>query len=165
MTRAPDTTRTRPAETGPAACSTEAMSLYQADLDIFGALFWACDWDALAGHVVMPVTLEAPDATRHYDRPEDWVAAMREVRAAFTRLGATEYHRLCRYARFLPGTPRMIEGTHETFVMRGGSLLMTPFPSGMRLVLQDGGWRACWVRTEIRNRDLPTVFDDNAGRG
>ena len=48
------------------------------------------------------------------------------ARQSFADFGATEYHRVCRHARFGDDTARTITGMHETYILRGSTLATPP---------------------------------------
>lgn len=132
-----------------------ARAIYQTFLDDMGRLFWQQAWDRLVDYVVFPVRTTSPDGSRDYTSCDRWLDQKREARAVMAARGITEYHRVCKSARFDDTDPHVVTGVHTTYCLRGGTLVVQPFCSALELVWHDTGWRSRAIRTDLRDVSLP----------
>lgn len=144
-----------------AASQPGAVDIYQGALDIIGNLFWSRDWEPLRDHILVPNRITALDTERIVHSLDEWIHLAKAARESFVRLGATEYHRLCRSAWFEDEDCRRISGVHETFILRGSTLVMPPHQGFLMLwQCDDGRWRSDGLRADKRDTVLPTIHAD-----
>lgn len=133
----------------------EAKGLYQGYLDVFSDLARRRDYDGMVRFVALPVLWEATDGSvRRFDSMDAFLAAIRDQREAWDEMRIHDYQRICEGASFANATKTEIEGTHRTYMLKGGMPVLTPYQSWMRLYLVDGIWKSSGQRTELRNTDF-----------
>ncbi len=129
----------------------EAMEIYQGHLDIVTEAFWARNFDNVRPHMLLPGTMRLKDVAREISDWDGRRALFDDQRDGLDAMGATEYHRLVVEAAF--STPDRIEGSHLSYVIRGGSLVVSPYLSRMPLVRTPAGWKAHGIDTDVSNAD------------
>ncbi|MBW4983455.1 hypothetical protein KZZ07_12975 [Mameliella sp. CS4] len=139
----------------------QAEAIYQACLDRINVLFWARDWDQLADSIAIPNRISAPDTERVFATHDEWIVNAKAARETFAQIGATEYHRLCRAARFTDDARAFIVGLHETYILRGSAFAIPAYRAFMHMRLcDDGTWRSHGLHSEQRETTLPTIHAD-----
>jgi hypothetical protein len=158
MTWAPKTSPARAVQPDPTPARPDAGSahaIYQAYLDQVTAWVWAGEDAKVAASMAYPQTIVTTDCEMTFDTtegPAQMVRAVADFRASLRRLGATEYHRICSDARFLDDG-RRIEGSHVTYVLRGGTYALEPFVSRMAMRRDAADrWRGAGLRVTVSNR-------------
>jgi hypothetical protein len=134
-----------------------AQEIYQANIDAVSQRFLSGDLSDIGDYLAIPSEIHVNDASVILDRLEDLVLLLREQREGLLSMGATEYHRVCTDAAFANAEQTRIEGAHRTYILRGGSYLLTPHSCNQRLENQDGVWRACCLKCQVRNSDYTIV--------
>ncbi len=137
-----------------------ARARYQELLDQISTHFWAQDWASLEPFFVFPNRVSSKDAERVIDSFEACVAMMSAARDSYERIGAKEYHRLCRGARFTDGSQTEITGRHVTYILRDAQFVIRPYTGYLTAVLHEGTWRAAGIHADKREADLPTIHAD-----
>ncbi|MBY6119850.1 hypothetical protein [Mameliella alba] len=136
----------------------QAEAIYQAGLDRITNLFWARDWDQLADCIAVPNRIGAPDTERVFATLDEWIVTAKAARETFAQIGATEYHRLGRAARFTDEARTRIIGLHETYILRGSAFAMPAYRAFMLMRQEaDGNWRSNGLYSEQRDTTLPTI--------
>lgn len=133
--------------------ASTAADIYQAFLDEISDHVLFGRAEAVAARMMYPQIMETRDGSARFDGPSQMIAAVSEFHRHLRSIGATEYHRICREASFL-GAGDEISGWHTSYVMRGGTFLMEPFRSSMRLVRVDGVWLGAGNVSEALYRDV-----------
>ncbi|MBF9035082.1 hypothetical protein HKCCE2091_12620 [Rhodobacterales bacterium HKCCE2091] len=142
---------------------TDAMSVYQTHLDRVGRAFWSLDFPVLERLLGVPTSIRTLDAE---DVLPDWpsLSAMLEAqRKSFKTLGATEYHRVVTSAEYSDTRLQEITGSHRTYILRGGTLVVPPYTASQVLRQVDGDWRAFDLQVSVRNRDLNIISRPRPG--
>lgn len=140
-----------------------AEKTYQVLIDAISTHFWNRDWDLLEFFMDMPNTVSADGKTRVFHSYAEFLPVLRESRANFDTLGVSEYHRLCRSARFEDAARTRIVGTHETFVLRGSAPVITPYTASIQAVWAGDRWCSRGLISNKREADLPTLYPDIRG--
>jgi hypothetical protein len=134
-----------------------ATEAYQANLDAVSYILMSGDFSEIATHLALPTEVRIDDVRLHLDSVEDIVAMLSEQRESVLRMGATEYHRICTGAEFTDPEQTRIEGTHTTYILEGGTYLMSPYPCRQWLRFQTGVWRASLLECKVKNVDYSIV--------
>ncbi len=141
--------------------------IYQSFLDAFGALFWQRKWPEMETFIELPAHVSATDTSRVFEDFDSWVRARKLNRDVLDEMGVSEYHRICRTARFAApaegasGKRLRVLGEHETYFMQGGQLMMDPLRSQLTLVHLDGNWRSAGIHSALREADLSLVYPES----
>ena len=133
-----------------------AAQIYQLWLDEIARLLWDGDHAAVAERMTYPHVMATRDGSVHFDAPDQMAEASADFRKTLTRLGATAFHRICKEAEFVAGGDR-IEGTHTTYILRGGSFAVPPYSNRMTLQLQAGAWRGAGMTSDVNTRDVSVL--------
>lgn len=131
----------------------EALAIYQDHLDDVSRALWSGDDDKLLNLLSLPNRMITSDAELLLDSAEAVIKAARDFRAFLRKSGAQEYHRIAREARFHPEYENRIDGSHDTYILRGGQYVLEPYLNRQVLVCEDGIWRGIEIRAEVRNSD------------
>ncbi|WP_299817041.1 hypothetical protein [uncultured Jannaschia sp.] len=118
----------------------EAAEIYQRLADATSRAAWDRDFDALGQLTDYPYTFTSDRGTRVTHTFEEFRADVEAFRQSLATLGATAYHRVCLKAEYVEGSPDRIDGTHRSYVLRGGSYLVDPYECAMELVRRNGLW-------------------------
>ncbi|MEL6585662.1 MAG: hypothetical protein AAFY65_16290 [Pseudomonadota bacterium] len=134
--------------------TASAKDIYQAFLDETSRLVWNAEFDTLTRTMTYPhvIATKERDVTVE-DGPALTVLAT-AFRANIGTLGATAYHRICRSASFRVGDANWIDGTHETYVLRGATTILEPFTGVMSLRHDGTRWLGAGIRSDVRNADI-----------
>lgn len=128
-----------------------AQDIYQAHLDLVSNALMSCDFDKALAAMALPMVIETIDIKINHDTPSSLTTALVDFRNYFEGMDAGNYFRLCQDAQFLDADKTMIEGKHQTYVLRGGNYLIEPFVTAMTLKKIDGRWLATRTRSLITN--------------
>ncbi|MDA7427557.1 hypothetical protein PGB28_03730 [Primorskyibacter aestuariivivens] len=131
----------------------DALAIYQDHLDRVSQAVWTADEDALANLLAVPNRMITTDAEILLETVQDVIKAAQDFRAFLIRSGAQEFHRIAREARWHPQHDNRIDGSHDTYVLRGGSFALAPYVNHQVLVREGGVWRGIEIRAEVRNSD------------
>lgn len=134
-----------------------AAEIYQANLDAVSRMLFAGDLDRIGCHIAVPCAVHTQDSSQRIEQLDDLMVMLREQRDCLRRLGATEYHRICIEAEFTDPTGLRIRGHHRTYLLRGGSYLMEPYPCEQQIELQGDDWKALDLNCQMRNSELTLV--------
>lgn len=138
----------------------EALTIYQEHLDRVTQALWTGDDDAMANLLSLPNCMRTEDGEILLETPEAIIKAARDFRRFLDRSGAREYHRIAREARFHPTDANRIDGTHDTYILRGGQYVMEPYLNHQVLVREAGVWRGSEIRAEVRNAHCTILSPD-----
>lgn len=138
----------------------EALAIYQDHLDAVSRALWSGDEDRLVDLLSLPNRMITSDAELLLDSADAVIKAARDFRAFLRKSGAQDYHRIAREARFHPEYENRIDGSHETYILRGGQYVLEPYLNRQVLVREDGVWRGIEIRAEVRNSDCPILSPD-----
>lgn len=141
-----------------------AQDIYQSNLDAVTQCLVTGDLTDVAAHLAVPGRMIIDDAEVHIDQLEDLLLMLEEQREGLLRLGTTEYHRICTQAEFTNPMGTAIAGKHRTYVLRGATYLVAPYPCEQWLALQGGCWRGHTLKCNVRNRDYSIVGPKTAAR-
>ena len=136
-----------------------ASAIYQDFLDRVTRAVWVGDDLTVADAMVYPNTMETTDGVVVLENAAAMMDCAAGFRESLLRMGATEYHRICKSASF-NGTRDQIEGTHVTYVMAGGSLAIPAFGNRMWLVKLNDRWMGTRISAEVLNRDCTILGPD-----
>lgn len=139
-----------------------ALGIYQENLDQVSAALWDRDLDLLLDHIGIPNRMATSDREIVISSREEMLVAMNDFRDFLADLGATEYRRVARSARFAPFAWDTIMGAHDTFITRNGEALRPPIAAGMTLLRIDGRWKGVFIASDIHNALVPYVAEDMA---
>lgn len=134
-----------------------ALAIYQAHLDRVSDAVWTGDDETLVHLLALPNRLVTSDAEMLLTTAEELIEATRDFRHFLIRSGAQEYHRIVQQASFHPRYENRIDGSHKTYVMRGGRFALDPYLSHQVLICEGGVWRGIEIRAEVRNADCTVV--------
>lgn len=127
-----------------------ASEIYQAYLDEGSRMIMSGDFVAVARSMVYPQTMETADGILSFDGPENMEKAAASFRAFLATMGATDYHRVCDFAKIdADGTG--IAGEHTTYIVRGGQFAVPPYRNRMWLRLDEGVWRGAGLAAAVSN--------------
>lgn len=130
---------------------TMAHDIYQAWLDHAGGLQWHGKTEALAKVMHSPRRMETEDGGALFVTPRHMAGAAAGFRAFLQRIGASGFDRICNGAAFAKDDSTRIDGTHTTYLLRGGNNVVDPFKSQMTLVHRDGVWLGAGLRSAVSN--------------
>ncbi|MGP6088401.1 hypothetical protein [Antarctobacter jejuensis] len=142
------------------ADDAEAQEIYQDLLDKIAQHFWARDWVGLEPCFMIPNRVSSKDAERVFDDYTTWTPVLNAARDSYDRIGAKEYHRLCRGAHFTNDNRTSLTGQHITYIMRDAQFVIPPYMAYLTAVYHDGHWRAASLHTDKRDADLPTIHPE-----
>ncbi|GIT92276.1 hypothetical protein JANAI62_27330 [Jannaschia pagri] len=132
----------------------EARVIYQAFLDHTSQAAWDRDFETVADAMAYPHYIGTRGREVTVPDRASLITLARDFRDNLHTLGATAYYRICRGATFGGDAQDQINGLHETFVLRGATMLLTPFTGTMTLILRNGTWHGAGIRSDVRNADL-----------
>jgi hypothetical protein len=113
--------------------------------------------------LALPNQTVTADAEYVMTSPDDVHIILTDFLAGLRAMGADNYLRVCRGARFLAGKEDVIVGEHDTFLMRAGEVLRPPYLNVMTLVRsEDGRWLGCRIEAAERNTAVPIISPDMA---
>lgn len=130
---------------------SDALAIYQDHLDRVSRAVWSLDTDTLLETLALPNRMLTQDAEVLLDTPEALIEAIRDFKDFLLRAGANEYHRIARLAHFHPQHDNRIDGSHDTYILRGGQFVLEPYRCDQVLVRENGGWRGIEIRAEVHN--------------
>ncbi|MEZ5713786.1 MAG: hypothetical protein R3D85_00585 [Paracoccaceae bacterium] len=142
---------------------SEAVDIYQAHLDTVSQALFRGDFDAVTALMHYPSAMETDDDWVCIDSAPALLPSLRSFRETLSRLGVTEYHRICRGADFAQDDPDRIEGLHETYALRHAVPAMPPYLNRMTLIRRDGIWLGAGIRAAARNTDWTIIQHDTTG--
>lgn len=132
---------------------TDPIAIYQAVLDRLSRAALDGDRDIIRRHVRLPLVA----ATGAGPLTITTEAALMAYCLAYThtlrQLGATDYIRIARTARFV--APDRIEGLHYTHVIRGSDRIVAPYASRMALAEGAGGWAVVEANHSLAAEEVP----------
>lgn len=131
----------------------DPKSIYQAHLDRTSQALWARDDAVISETMGVPNEMYTEDTLVVMTKMEDVLKASADFRNHLDAQGATAYHRICQEAWFTDKRKNMIVGTHLTYILRGGTLLLDPYKSEQSLLLKDGVWKGIRICSGVRNQD------------
>ena len=129
-----------------------AMSLYQAFLDEVTAAIWAGDAERAAALMIYPHDMQTAAGKVQVTCAAELAAAGQAFRDSIRRMGATEYHRVCKTAAFDGASDRIV-GTHVTHILAGGTYAIKPFANRMWMQKEEGIWKGAGIVSEAMDRD------------
>ena len=131
----------------------EAGAIYQAHLDAVSTALLQGDIKTCMAHFSLPLlvrTIEAETLFEEYgDLWQDTVNHSQSLQGH----GVTDYIRVVKRARRLSYT--LIEGWHETHVLRHAIMMQPRYMSRMVLRLEDGMWKVAEGEHELTNARFP----------
>ncbi|MGH1414105.1 MAG: hypothetical protein ACRBB0_11480 [Pelagimonas sp.] len=139
-----------------------AKAIYQANLDHVSEAVWSRDWDELVNQFVFPLVIRTLDTGSHITLPSQLVQTAQAFRDSLALASAQSYHRVCIEAQFSNPETTIIIGQHRTIALRGGSYVLPPFESDMRLELRTGQWLTGSLFARVNNHDLTVVSPELA---
>ncbi|MCU0903362.1 MAG: hypothetical protein MUE83_05750 [Tabrizicola sp.] len=140
-----------------------AAAIYQANLDAVSTALWTADLQLALQHLALPNQTVTADAEYVMTSPDDVHIILTEFLAGLRAMGADNYLRVCRSARFMTANEDMIVGEHDTFLLREGQLLRPPYLNIMTLIRSvDGRWLGCRIEAAERNTAVPIISPDMA---
>lgn len=128
-----------------------AADIYQSFLDAGSELLMAAAFDALADSMVYPQTMETSDSVVRYENRDMMIDAVEHFRGFLSGVGATDYHRVCHFATFEPGSD-VIAGEHTTYILKGGSFAVPPYRNRMWLRRVNDHWCGSGIAAAVENR-------------
>lgn len=141
----------------------QARACYQTNLDAVSRALWTRDVDLMLRHISLPSEMMTADTRVVVASAEEMSILANEFRDVLEAMGADDYVRTCRSARFVPGQPDIIEGDHDTAILRRGTLLRPVIRNRMTLVRTGRGeWQALRIMAESRNSETPIISPDLA---
>ena len=137
----------------------KATQIYQRHLDLVSAAVWAGDDHKAAQYICFPITMTTVDGVAVMHDAEELIAGSAAFRKSLLRIGATEYHRICKTAS-MSDDGLEINGSHTTHVMSGGSYALPPYLTKMTLVWRDGLWLASQTTSQVANSDCTILASE-----
>lgn len=139
-----------------------ASVIYQANLDAVSQALWNRDIPAMLQHLSLPNQVVTEDAEMVIASTEEMCLVANDFRDHLEKIGCNRYLRVCRGAAFMPGACDMIQGSHDTYFLRGQTPLRPPYLNRMTLVLTATGWKGLRIEASARNADCPILSPDLA---
>ncbi len=139
-----------------------AEDIYQDNLDKVSEAVWSRDWERLVNQFGFPIVIRTLDTGSHFTLPSELTQTAKALRDSLELSGAQAYHRVCLRAQFDNPEQTIISGRHRTIALRGGSYVLPPFESDMRLELRGGHWLAISLFARVNNRNLTVISPDLA---
>lgn len=128
-----------------------ALAIYQDHLDRLTRAVWEGDDNTLVNLLALPNRMITADAEILLQGADDVIKAARDFRRFLHRSGAQEYHRIARKAEWHPIHENRIDGSHDTYILRGGTYVLEPYLNHQVLVREGGIWRGIEIRAEVQN--------------
>ncbi|MEC3862476.1 hypothetical protein VK792_14380 [Mesobacterium sp. TK19101] len=139
-----------------------ARDIYQANLDAVTRALWTRDLELMLRHLAIPNMMLTADREIVLSSALEMEIAMNDFRDHLGRLGAQEYHRVCKDAVFLDKDRQTLAGRHVTYILREGEQIMAPYWNDMTLLLIDGQWKGTRIESTACNAAFPIICDDMA---
>jgi hypothetical protein len=124
-----------------------AVDIYQRHLDVSTRFVVAGDAEGYTVHAQLPFVFRTAMGVEVAETAADMAHDIRRVHEAIKALGATDYFRIARSARFLDDST--VEGFHVTHALRGAVPVFEPYESRMILRLVNGAWKTCFAEHEL----------------
>jgi hypothetical protein len=125
----------------------EAHQLYQGHLDAATRLVLEGNTEAFCDYVALPYVYRTGAGEQICETGEEMQQDIGDIHAWLRSIGATDYYRIARRARFVGQD--MIEGYHLTYALRGAIPLVEPYSSRMILRRVEGRWLAAMSEHEL----------------
>jgi hypothetical protein len=135
-----------------------AQAIYQKVLDLLSHAALRGDTEILTRHIRLPFALATERGECVLTTEPELIAYCLSFTESLRRLGATDYVRIAREARFLG--PDRIEGVHYSHTIRRAERLIAPYASRMLIERKDGVWAVVKANHTLRNEKLPFDMPD-----
>lgn len=126
-----------------------ARDIYQANLDAVTRALWVMDVAAAREHIALPKRMVTDEGDFVVTNEADMRLLMQDFRNRLTSLGAEAYHRVCLTAQFANARQDIIHGTHRTFILRDGQMLVHGRDNHMVLVKNLKGWQVTEIDASV----------------
>ncbi|MFN0113363.1 MAG: hypothetical protein ACKVPY_01655 [Paracoccaceae bacterium] len=158
---APEDHRTSP---GPAGRTPEtAQAIYQKILDLLSYAALLGDTELLTRHIRLPFAFATEGGEFALRTEPELIAYCLSFTETLRHLGATDYIRIAREARWL--APDRIEGVHYSHTIRRAERLVAPYASRMIVEQKDGVWAVTRANHKLTNDRVPITIPKPAASG
>lgn len=132
---------------------TSAQDIYQSFLDQITKVLLSYDVESYCKHVTLPFAFRTGAGEVVIETKEDLIFDMTEIYDWLQSHGVTDYHRICRSARYLPNGD--IDGVHVTYALNTAITVIPPYANRCILRRVDGNWTVVLSEHEIANPLVP----------
>ncbi|SLN42368.1 hypothetical protein [Pseudooctadecabacter jejudonensis] len=137
--------------------SDTAKGIFQAFLDRSGKLMMSGLYAELSTMMSYPLTVETADGSLNNTSPDDFITSAKAFYDYMQRMGAKDFLRIAKSAEFVEGNTELIDGIHETFILKGGTYVVEPYRNALRLRFVEGEWRGAAFRSSVNNVTVPLL--------
>lgn len=137
--------------------SDQAMTIFQEFLDRSGALMMSGAYTELSTMMSYPLHVETTDGSLINASPDDFITSAKAFSDYMGRMGARDFLRIAKSADYVKGYDDLIDGVHETFILKGGNYVVEPYRNALRLRLVEGEWRGSKFRSSVSNVTVPLL--------
>lgn len=137
--------------------SDEAKTIFQNFLDRSGKLMMSGAYAELSTMMSYPLHVETTDGSLTNPSPDDFITSAKAFSGYMDRMGAKDLLRIAKHAQFADGRDDLIDGVHETFILKGGNYVVEPYRNALRLRLVEGEWRGSVFRSSVSNVTVPLL--------
>jgi hypothetical protein len=133
--------------------SADPLSIYQDLLDHLSAAAFGCDFRVLREHIALPFTYRTLSGEFTLTTEDDLKSYCVTLNKSLVHLGATDYIRIARNARYLDAS--RIEGFHYTHILNSGERMVAPYASYMVIEEYGAGWRVTSAAHAVETLSIP----------
>lgn len=131
----------------------DPAKIYQENLDAVSAALMEGDGARCLAHMALPILMRTTGSEVLIETPEDLISDIEKHGVSLKGFGVTHYIRLVKKAAYL--REDIIEGWHETHMLRGAQIVLPRYMSRLILRQIDGPWKVIEAEHELAGERFP----------
>lgn len=141
---------------------SEAVRIYQSNLDAVSAAVLAGDCIEIRRHLGIPNMMSTPDREIVMSSVEEFDLVVMDFRDELIAKGMVDYRRTCLEAKFVAGRRDMIAGRHHTDVILRDGTSLPRYENHSVIMRINGTWMGIWLESAMDDSVLQLLSPDIA---